>query len=121
MSQVISVSVGGQHIKNLQSPLTIDNTIKEENNLSLSSVHSSFSNISGTVKSNPGSYRVGETLYKVTEKCVFWNFETSTWSTDGCRTIKNELINSTRNVKCSCTHMTHFAVILVSVLQLYLI
>ena len=114
MSQVISVSVGGQHIKNLKSPLIIDNTIKEENNLSLSSVHSTFSNVSDAVKSKPGSYREGETLYKVTEKCVFWNFETSSWSTKGCRTIKDEMINSTRNIKCSCTHLTHFAVILVS-------
>ena len=116
MSQVISVSVGGQHIKHLKSPLTIENTIKEENNLSLSSVHSTFSNVSDAVKSKPGSYREGETLYRVTEKCVFWSFESSTWSTDGCKTIKNELINSTRNIKCSCTHMTHFAVILVSFL-----
>ena len=115
MSQVISVSVSGQHIKSLMSPLTIDNTIKEEKNKSLSTVHSSFSNISDTVKSTPGSYRKGEILYKVIERCVFWNFESSTWSSDGCKTIKNEFINSTRNIKCSCTHMTHFAVILVSI------
>ena len=114
MSQVISVSVGGQHIKNLKSPLIIDNTIKNKKKLSVSSVHSSFSNVSDVVKSNPGSYREGEILYKVTEKCVFWNFETSSWSTKGCRTIKDEMINSTRNIKCSCTHLTHFAVILVS-------
>ena len=114
MSQVISVSVGGQHIKNLKSPLIIDNTIKNKKKLSVSSVHSSFSNVSDVVKSNPGSYREGEILYKVTKKCVFWNFKTSSWSTKGCRTIKDEMINSTRNIKCSCTHLTHFAVILVS-------
>ena len=116
MSHVISVSVSGQHIKSLKSPLTIDNTIKEEKNKSLSSVHSSFSNISDIVKSTPGSYKEGEILYRVTEKCVFWNFETSIWSTDGCKIIISELNNSTRNVKCSCNHMTHFAVILVSIL-----
>lgn len=40
--------------------------------------------------------------------CVFWNFQTSNWSDDGCQTTHN----SEGITTCTCDHLTNFAVIL---------
>ncbi len=47
-----------------------------------------------------------------TARCVSWDFDTVSWITDGCTTTIVD--NST--FSCSCTHLTNFAVLVVSVL-----
>jgi hypothetical protein len=42
-------------------------------------------------------------------ECVFWNYETENWSSNGCRLISFES-NRVRTV-CECDHLTNFAVI----------
>ena len=44
--------------------------------------------------------------------CVFWNYTSQSWSSDGCKLIE---INST--ISCSCTHLTDFAVRFKSILD----
>jgi hypothetical protein len=42
-------------------------------------------------------------------ECVFWNYETENWSSNGCRLISSES-NRVRTV-CECNHLTIFAVL----------
>lgn len=43
-------------------------------------------------------------------RCVFWNFQTSKWSGDGCWVDQS---TSTRHITtCSCNHLTNFAVLM---------
>jgi len=48
--------------------------------------------------------------FYVNQTCVFWNFSTSSWSTDGC-----SLVASSVPPQCLCDHLTNFAVLIVSV------
>ena len=41
-----------------------------------------------------------------TSQCVFWDFEASEWSTEGCRTIVKD-----DSISCRCRHLTNFAVL----------
>ena len=45
-----------------------------------------------------------------TARCVSWDFVSDSWITDGCTT---EVVNET-TFRCSCTHLTNFAVLVVS-------
>ncbi len=45
-----------------------------------------------------------------TARCVSWDFVSDSWITDGCTT---EVVNETI-FRCSCTHLTNFAVLVVS-------
>jgi len=40
-------------------------------------------------------------------KCVYWDFQSSTWSHDGCYTIKNS--STASSTACQCFHLTNFA------------
>ncbi|XP_022240023.1 adhesion G protein-coupled receptor L3-like isoform X2 [Limulus polyphemus] len=41
-------------------------------------------------------------------RCVFWDFETSDWSSQGCGVVSFNLSHTV----CSCNHLTHFAVLM---------
>jgi len=47
-----------------------------------------------------------ETTLEKVHRCVFWNFDTSDWSTDGCETRVE-----TFSIVCRCRHLTNFAVL----------
>ncbi|CAK8690815.1 unnamed protein product [Clavelina lepadiformis] len=47
------------------------------------------------------------TLSYVNETCAFWNFSTSSWSTDGCC-----LVDGSNPPECRCNHLTNFAMLL---------
>ncbi len=47
-----------------------------------------------------------------TARCVSWDFETVSWIMDGCTIAIVD--NTTFN--CSCTHLTNFAVLIVSLI-----
>lgn len=49
--------------------------------------------------------------YTYTTKCTYYNTSEKTWRTDGCAT-EEHTENGIKKVKCSCTHMTSFAVML---------
>ncbi|CAH1780836.1 unnamed protein product, partial [Owenia fusiformis] len=44
-----------------------------------------------------------------TELCVFWNFNSDSWSTDGCFLGTN---TSDTHTECVCSHLTNFAVLM---------
>ena len=39
------------------------------------------------------------------------------WTTDGCKIINSESVDDTNTVKCNCTHLTNFAVLVVSLIM----
>ena len=62
---------------------------------------------------------------KVKTICAFWDFNLNEWSTKGCRVLKpleeknhcgamTVVQNRSQRVTCTCDHMTHFSMILVS-------
>ena len=54
-------------------------------------------------------------LFQVTRECKFYNTNTNLWSTQGCTTK----IDNDGSIVCECSHMTSFAVILVSIVLSY--
>ena len=53
---------------------------------------------------------VSATSLNSTRTCAYYEFETSSWKTDGCMIIPSA--SSSTNVVCACTHLTNFAVLL---------
>lgn len=51
------------------------------------------------VQTNPSTFR-----------CASWDFATVSWTTEGCDTI----IVDDSTLQCKCTHLTNFAVLIVS-------
>ena len=51
-----------------------------------------------------------------TTACVFWNFSSGEWSSDGCsyQGITDDVVT------CLCTHLTNFAILMVRFIQQYL-
>ena len=45
--------------------------------------------------------------------CVFWDFEITNWSQEGCQLVKGS--TNTRRVTCHCDHLTNFAVLVVNI------
>ncbi|XP_075677629.1 adhesion G protein-coupled receptor L3-like [Dermatophagoides pteronyssinus] len=43
-------------------------------------------------------------------KCVYWNFQTNLWSSNGCYVIEQE--SDRHHTTCACDHLTNFAVIM---------
>ena len=55
------------------------------------------------------------TPFQVTGKnadCVFWDFEISDWSQEGCQLMAESI--DTRRATCHCNHLTNFAVLVVN-------
>lgn len=60
-------------------------------------------------------FRINNNTYAKNCTCVFWDFEANgglgRWSSNGC---KYEFIGD-GVARCSCNHLTHFAVLVVSI------
>ncbi|XP_078104836.1 adhesion G-protein coupled receptor G2-like [Sander vitreus] len=89
-SRLVGLSVRGKNISGLQERVNI--TVNLAGNGTTTSFNKSFT----------------ETLQP---RCVFFNFSTQTFSSDGCITLW-EFGQS--HVTCSCDHLTYFGVLLVS-------
>lgn len=55
---------------------------------------------------------------KHSKKCVFWDHTLASghgdWSSEGCETISGSEENNGSIIECHCSHLTNFAVLLVS-------
>jgi len=51
-----------------------------------------------------------EQSMKTSLECVYWDFELSRWSRDGCCLVKS----SNGTAECLCNHLTNFALLVVS-------
>ena len=112
-SNVLSVGVQSVNVAKLNNPLEVVSQLQLSDR-SLSEVDSRFAHIPSVVRITPKEYldEKREMKYKVVQKCAFWDTNKSTWSSKGVETISNE--TTPGDVRCHCSHMTHFAVILVS-------
>ena len=107
LSNILSVSVKNKNIVDLKTPLEIINIIPNQNLSDL--IKNRDEKVVKFLQQSSNVYTEGDMKFKKTQKCVFWDFHSSSWMTNGCNTTfeKDQVI-------CICKHMTHFAVILVS-------
>eukprot|EP00117_Sycon_ciliatum_P031009 scpid17485/ scgid5008/ G-protein coupled receptor 126 len=47
----------------------------------------------------------------VNTTCVFWDFHSGSWSTEGCRLLTPDEDNQDKRAHCQCTHLSNFAVL----------
>ncbi|XP_065197361.1 latrophilin-like protein LAT-2 [Sycon ciliatum] len=83
--------------------------------------------LSGVISVNIGNIVSGDDLqqpanftFKLVEEearvvvnttCVFWDFQSGSWSTEGCRLLTPDENNQDKRAYCQCTHLSNFAVL----------
>ncbi|CAK8690813.1 unnamed protein product [Clavelina lepadiformis] len=85
---VVSADVENRAIEGLSNPIVIK--------------HLNINKTAGRMENNKPFK-----LSYVNETCAFWNFSTSSWSTEGCC-----LVEGSNPPECQCNHLTNFAMLL---------
>ncbi len=101
----------------------VSNVVSISSNLQLSSntnatyfVRTRFSNLDATAACRASLESVGK---RARFRCVFWDYEASDWSSNGClySTIDNDESPDVEAHECACNHMTSFAILMVNSLK----
>ena len=50
-----------------------------------------------------------QTAYVLDPTCVWWDSETTSWSSEGCTRLP--IVPGSRSVPCTCSHLTNFAIL----------
>jgi len=71
-------------------------------------------NVDAEYLPNSGAIESQTVVVEKDIECSFFNEETQTWSSDGCVVADNNVTQAdgTRAIRCECTHLTEFAIIL---------
>ena len=109
LSDILSVSVKGKDVSSLKTPIKVINKFPENNFGSI--LIKRDEKMKKFLEQSSDVYIDEDMRWKKIKRCSYWDFQLSSWKTDGCELSLNA---ASDEVVCTCRHMTHFAVILVS-------
>ena len=81
--------------------------------MSTGSVFPYYLSLSSLAKKLMSCFRLVFKQNGVHPTCVFWSFDSLSWSAKGCKVTDN---SQTDVVVCECNHLTNFAILMVSIL-----